>query len=66
MSNPGCYATNTQMLLAPLMPYLEEGNLPTVFGVSGYSGAGTKTSNETDASGRPITVAKVVSPRRRG
>lgn len=34
--------------------------MPSVFGVSGYSGAGTK-SGEKDAEGRPKTVAKVVS-----
>jgi N-acetyl-gamma-glutamyl-phosphate reductase/acetylglutamate kinase len=60
ISNPGCYATNTQMLLAPLMPYLDPSNPPSVFGVSGYSGAGTK-SGEKDADGKPKTVAKVVS-----
>lgn len=66
VSNPGCYATNTQMLLAPLLPYMDETNLPSVFGVSGYSGAGTKTSSETDSSGRPITVPKVTSVDLRG
>jgi N-acetyl-gamma-glutamyl-phosphate reductase/acetylglutamate kinase len=46
ISNPGCYATGTQMALAPLI----ENNLvdalvsPVVFGVSGWSGAGTKPS----------------------
>jgi N-acetyl-gamma-glutamyl-phosphate reductase/acetylglutamate kinase len=44
-----------------MMPYMDEHNLPSVFGVSGYSGAGTKTSNEVDESGRPMTVAKIVS-----
>ena len=60
ISNPGCYATNTQLLLAPLMPYLDGSNAPTIFGVSGYSGAGTK-SGENDSDGRPKTVPKVVS-----
>ena len=59
ISNPGCYATNTQLLLAPLMPHLDKMQMPTVFGVSGYSGAGTK-SGEKDADGRPTTMAKVV------
>jgi len=59
VSNPGCYASNTQLLLAPLMPYLDRTQMPTIFGVSGYSGAGTK-SGEKDAEGRPKTVAKVV------
>jgi N-acetyl-gamma-glutamyl-phosphate reductase/acetylglutamate kinase len=48
------------MLLAPLMPFLDPANPPSVFGVSGYSGAGTK-SGEKDAEGRPKTVAKIVS-----
>lgn len=43
VSNPGCYATNTQLLLAPLLPYISA--QPTVFGVSGYSGAGTAKSS---------------------
>ena len=42
ISNPGCYATAAQIGIAPLVPHL--GGLPTVFGVSGYSGAGTKPS----------------------
>jgi hypothetical protein len=42
------------------MPHLDKTQMPSVFGVSGYSGAGTK-SGEKDAEGRPKTVAKVVS-----
>jgi N-acetyl-gamma-glutamyl-phosphate reductase/acetylglutamate kinase len=42
ISNPGCYATAAQVGIAPLVPFL--GGQPTVFGVSGYSGAGTKPS----------------------
>ena len=42
ISNPGCYATAAQVAIAPLIPHL--GGQPTVFGVSGYSGAGTKPS----------------------
>jgi len=49
------------MLLAPLMPYLHSSDRPTVFGVSGYSGAGTK-SGEKDKDGLPKTVSKVVCP----
>lgn len=60
VSNPGCYATNNQLLLAPLMPYLDRQQSPSVFGLSGYSGAGTK-SGEKDEEGRPKTVPKVVS-----
>jgi N-acetyl-gamma-glutamyl-phosphate reductase/acetylglutamate kinase len=46
ISNPGCYATAAQIGIAPLVPYL--GGVPTVFGVSGYSGAGTKPSPKND------------------
>lgn len=46
ISNPGCYATAAQIGIAPLLPYL--GGQPTVFGVSGYSGAGTKPSPKND------------------
>lgn len=46
ISNPGCYATAAQLGIAPLVPYL--GWQPTVFGVSGYSGAGTKPSPKND------------------
>jgi N-acetyl-gamma-glutamyl-phosphate reductase/acetylglutamate kinase len=58
ISNPGCYATNTQLLLAPLLPYLDPAQAPTIFGISGYSGAGTK-SGQKDAEGRPQTVPKI-------
>ncbi|CAG8447480.1 1030_t:CDS:10 [Funneliformis caledonium] len=46
ISNPGCYATGSQIAIAPLIPYISES--PTVFGVSGYSGAGTKPSPKND------------------
>lgn len=46
ISNPGCYATAAQAGIAPLVPFL--GGQPTVFGVSGYSGAGTKPSPKND------------------
>jgi N-acetyl-gamma-glutamyl-phosphate reductase / acetylglutamate kinase len=46
ISNPGCYATAAQLGIAPLIPFL--GAAPTVFGVSGYSGAGTKPSPKND------------------
>ncbi|CAA7262520.1 unnamed protein product [Cyclocybe aegerita] len=58
VSNPGCYATSTQLLLAPLVPYLKPGYLPTVFGVSGYSGAGTIMENDP-ATGKLVTKPKV-------
>lgn len=46
ISNPGCYATAAQLGIAPLIPFIS--GQPTVFGVSGYSGAGTKPSPRND------------------
>ncbi|KAI0476015.1 Aspartate/glutamate/uridylate kinase [Xylariaceae sp. FL0804] len=46
IANPGCYATAAQLAIAPLVPHL--GGRPTVFGISGYSGAGTKPSPKND------------------
>ncbi|KAJ7769177.1 acetylglutamate kinase ARG6 [Mycena maculata] len=59
IANPGCYATAAQMLLAPLVEagLVAPGVLPTVFGLSGYSGAGTVTA--TDPDGRPTSAPKV-------
>ncbi|OBZ87979.1 Protein ARG5,6, mitochondrial [Choanephora cucurbitarum] len=48
VANPGCYATGAQMSLRPLVPFLDKLAAPTVFGVSGYSGAGTKPSPKND------------------
>ena len=46
ISNPGCYATAGQLALAPLRGRL---SAPAhVFGVSGYSGAGTTPSRKND------------------
>lgn len=59
VSNPGCYATNTQMLLAPLLPYMDPANPPTVVGVSGYSGAGTVSSGKRADGERPQTLPKI-------
>lgn len=59
ISNPGCYATNNQSLLAPILPYLDFSNPPTVFGVSGYSGAGTKAGQKKQDSGPAPTVPKI-------
>ena len=58
ISNPGCYATSTQLLLAPLLPYLDPTAPPTVFGTSGYSGAGTK-AGQLDPEGNYTTIPKV-------
>ncbi|CAL9734087.1 hypothetical protein MOSE0_D04346 [Monosporozyma servazzii] len=46
ISNPGCYATGSQLSIAPLTEYID--GLPTIFGVSGYSGAGTNPSPKND------------------
>lgn len=46
ISNPGCYATAAQLAIAPLVPHVA--GQPTVFGVSGYSGAGTKPSTKNN------------------
>lgn len=57
IANPGCYATAIQLLTAPLLPYVKSGAWPTVFGVSGYSGAGTVLAQTPD--GQPISNPKV-------
>lgn len=46
ISNPGCYATAAQLILRPLLGLLSE--TPHCFGVSGYSGAGTKRTSRND------------------
>jgi N-acetyl-gamma-glutamyl-phosphate reductase len=46
IANPGCYATATQIALAPLVA--EVSGVPAVFGVSGYSGAGTTPGPRND------------------
>lgn len=46
ISNPGCYSTGSQLALAPILEHL--GAMPTVFGISGYSGSGTKPSPRND------------------
>lgn len=46
IANPGCYATAMQLALAPLGELLD--GVPAVFGVSGYSGAGTNPSPKND------------------
>jgi len=57
ISNPGCYATSSQLLIAPLVNHIKSGALPTVFGISGYSGAGTILSK--DASGKAVNLPKI-------
>lgn len=46
IANPGCYATALQLAIAPFVEHL--GGIPTVFGVSGYSGTGTTPSRFND------------------
>lgn len=46
IANPGCYATALQLAIAPFVDDLD--GIPTVFGVSGYSGAGTTPSPRND------------------
>jgi N-acetyl-gamma-glutamyl-phosphate reductase len=46
IANPGCYATGMQLGLWPLLDWLAAP--PQVFGVSGYSGAGTTPSPKND------------------
>ena len=46
IANPGCYATALQLAVAPLSPLL--GGVPAIFGVSGYSGAGSTPSPRND------------------
>jgi N-acetyl-gamma-glutamyl-phosphate reductase len=46
IANPGCYATAAQIALAPLVDAVD--GVPAVFGVSGYSGAGTTPGPRND------------------
>lgn len=46
IANPGCYATALQLAIAPFSDWIDAS--PTVFGVSGYSGAGTTPSPRND------------------
>ena len=46
IANPGCYATAAQLAIHPALAMLS--GPPSVFGVSGYSGAGTKPGPRND------------------
>ena len=46
ISNPGCYATAMQLVIAPMREWLD--GPVQCFGVSGYSGAGTTPSDKND------------------
>ena len=48
ISNPGCYATAAQLGLCPVISQMTL--VPHIFGVSGYSGAGTGPSTNNDES----------------
>lgn len=48
ISNPGCYATCAQLSISPMKEFINLNSKPNIFGVSGYSGAGTKPSNKND------------------
>lgn len=54
ISNPGCYATGTQVGLMPLVQFGSDrvsasgAYPPSVFGISGYSGAGTTPSDKNN------------------
>lgn len=58
IANPGCYATALQLAIAPFVDDL--GGDPSVFGVSGYSGAGTTPSPRND----PDNLAENLIPYR--
>jgi len=47
IANPGCYATAMQLAVAPLVSLFA--GIPAVFGVSGYSGAGTTPGPRNNA-----------------
>lgn len=46
IANPGCYATALQLAVAPMLTHLS--GVPSIFGVSGYSGAGTTPGPRND------------------
>ncbi|ODV61108.1 protein that is processed in the mitochondrion to yield acetylglutamate kinase and N-acetyl-gamma-gl [Ascoidea rubescens DSM 1968] len=48
ISNPGCYANCAEIVIKPLLNYIGKDQVPSIFAVSGYSGAGTKPSIKND------------------
>jgi N-acetyl-gamma-glutamyl-phosphate reductase/acetylglutamate kinase len=48
IANPGCYATGAQTALMPLIHHKLVTDTPSVFGLSGYSGAGTTPSDKNN------------------
>lgn len=56
IANPGCYATGAQVGFAPFLDLLD--GIPAIFGVSGYSGAGSTPSPKND----PVRLADNLLP----
>jgi N-acetyl-gamma-glutamyl-phosphate reductase len=56
IANPGCYATATQIALAPVVDAVS--GVPAVFGVSGYSGAGSAPGPRND----PVRLSDNLMP----
>ncbi|EGG23540.1 acetylglutamate kinase [Cavenderia fasciculata] len=48
IANPGCYATGMYLSLKPLVKAGLLNGTPSCFGISGYSGAGSKPSDKND------------------
>jgi len=48
IANPGCYATGAQAALMPLIHHKLVADIPHIFGLSGYSGAGTTPSDKNN------------------
>ncbi|PVV00531.1 hypothetical protein BB560_005086 [Smittium megazygosporum] len=48
ISNPGCYATAAGLTLAPLLENIKDESGISVFGISGFSGAGTTPSDKNN------------------
>ena len=46
IANPGCYATASQLGIMPIVDLLD--GIPCIFGVSGFSGAGSKPSDKNN------------------
>ena len=58
IANPGCYATGAQVSIMPLVHHRLVADIPTVFGLSGYSGAGTTPSDKNN----PLSLRDNVIP----
>ncbi|KAH9258047.1 N-acetyl-gamma-glutamyl-phosphate reductase [Batrachochytrium salamandrivorans] len=60
IANPGCYATGAQVALMPLIHHglIAPTEVPTIYGLSGYSGAGTNPSDKNN----PLVLRDNVIP----